>query len=336
MQGHRQLQVLHPVRVAQSASVAAYHQRHLGGGLAIDIGDHLVLVARAVLDGVPVYVQDKADGGVLGKVALDGRKGAVVGPGVGRVVVKGPVVEDADARGGKHLRHGVAHGHHVVAAVGGAVVAGPDHVHVPGGGVGLAAVGVDDEDLGPLPRQLRVKQLPQLRDGEGVVRAVGDVGPSADGVAAGVRGYQGPGLHAVVRGARRRQGRLLHRLGDDVFLVGVVLGGGLPLALLPQLRHIRPGGQQQRRLGNGQHRRRGQRVRRPKVPQLPAHRPQRRGPGQGLCRAYGGVASGGDGGQIQRACGQRQGFQPAQCVFQRWPFHGLTSRDNLMPRRGRI
>ena len=243
MQGHRQLQVLHPVRVAQSASVAAHHQRHLGGGLAVDIGDHLVLVALTVLNGVPVHVQDKADGGVLGKIALDGRKGAVVGPGVGRVVVKSAVVEHADARGGKHLRHGVAHGHHIVPAVGSAVVAGPDHVRVSGWGIGLTAVGVDDEDLGPLPCQLRVKQLPQLRDGEGVIRAVGDVGPSADGVAAGVRGHQGPGLHAVVRGIGRIQRRLLHRLGDDVVPGGTVLGGGLSLALLPQLRHVRPGGE---------------------------------------------------------------------------------------------
>ena len=93
---------------------------------------------------------------------MDGDKRAVVGPGVGGVVVQRPVMEDGDARLTKDLRHLIPHPHHVAAGVGSAVVAGPDDSFTPGGGVGLAAVGVENQNLGPVLRQMGGKGLLQV------------------------------------------------------------------------------------------------------------------------------------------------------------------------------
>ena len=73
-------------------------------------------------------------------------------------------MEDGDASLSEYLRHLITHPHHIVAGVGSAVVAGPDHAVVSGGGVGLAAVGVEDQDLGAVLPQTDGKGLLQLRD----------------------------------------------------------------------------------------------------------------------------------------------------------------------------
>ena len=196
--------------MGQATAVAAHHQGHLGRRAgAVHGGHHLVLAPLPVLDGVPVDVQDKVDGGILGQIALDGRQGAVIGSGVGGIVVQRPVMEDGDARLSKDLRHHIPHLYHVVAGVRGPVVAGPDDLRAFRGSVGLAAVAVDDQNLGFFSGQLRGKGLLQVRNGQGVVRGIADVGPAADGVAAGVCGHQGLGGDAVVGGGGGVQGRLL-------------------------------------------------------------------------------------------------------------------------------
>ena len=153
-------------------------------------------------------------------------------------------------------------------------------------------MGVEDQNLRLPIGEPGVKGLRQLRDGEGVVRAVGDVGPAADRIAAGVRRHQCSGRNAVVRLSRGLQRRLLHRLRDSL-LPAVRTGFLRPLGG-PQLRHSRPGGQQQGRLSQRHHRGGGEVIVRPQVPQLPFQRRQRRRRPQGRPGCRRAVASGGD------------------------------------------
>ena len=234
-------------------------------------------------------------------------------------------MEDGDARLGEDLRHGVPHGHHVVAGVGGAVVAGPDRLLVPGGGVALAAVGVEDQNLGLVGGEFGVEALLEGGDGKGVVRGVGDVGPSHHGVAAGVRGDQGPGGDAVVSGLRGLQRGLLHR--DRLHLLPA--GGRLGVLLLAaELRHGGAGGGEQRGLAERHSRRRGEPVPLPQVPQLPAEEAQGRGLPEGLQGCPGGVAAGGDRRRPQRSGGQDPRLGPPH-EFLPIHAHGVHLWDNL-------
>ena len=61
-------------------------------------------------------------------------------------------MDHLEALAAEHLRHGLPHADHVVGAVGGAVGVAL-LVEVPVVlGVGLTAVAVEDQDLGPLPQ----------------------------------------------------------------------------------------------------------------------------------------------------------------------------------------
>ena len=298
LNGHRQPEIFHPVRVAESAAVTAHHQGQLGGGaLAVDLGDDLHLAAAAGLNGVPVDVQHEADRGVFLEIPVNGGQGPVIGPGVFRVVVQRPVVKHGDASLAEHFRHGVPHADHVVSGVRGAAFPGPDDAVVRGRGVGLAAVTVEDQDLGGLPGELRPEGLQEFLIGEGILGGIADVDLAADGVAAGIRGHQGLGGNAVVRsgGGGSLLGLLLHRLRHR--------GGGrgfrLLLRLLPEIADLLPGGKQQGRLAQGQHRGGGQAVRLAGVPQLPAQQGQGHLPLQGLP---------GPGG-VRTACGHADGPQ---------------------------
>ena len=93
-----------------------------------------------------------------------GRQFGSCGKEIGQELAKRPVMEDGDASLSEYLRHLITHPHHIVAGVGSAVVAGPDHAVVSGGGVGLAAVGVEDQDLGAVLPQTDGKGLLQFRD----------------------------------------------------------------------------------------------------------------------------------------------------------------------------
>ena len=139
----RQPEVLQPARVLQSAAVAADDQGHLGrNAQALHLRHRLVLVPLPVLNGVPVDVQDKADGGIPLQVLLNGGQRPVIGPGVIGVVIQRPVVEDGDARLSQNLRYLVPHPHHVIAVIRSPVIPGPDDFRPRNGGVRLAAVGM--------------------------------------------------------------------------------------------------------------------------------------------------------------------------------------------------
>ena len=240
LDGRRQLQILPPCGMLQSPAIAAHHQSHLGGSPLRRLTDHLILVSLAILDGVPVHIQDKADGGVLLQIRRNGLQGPVIGPVIGGIVVERPVVEDGDAGSAENLRHHIPGGHHVVAAVGGAVVPGPDDALLLRRGVAFAAVGMDDQDLGgPLP-QGGGEGLSHLLGRHRIVCGVGNIGKAADNVPFRRRGHQGPALHAVIRRGLGHQGRLLHRNDHGILFLFLSLRRSL-LPLGPKLRHFLPG-----------------------------------------------------------------------------------------------
>ena len=160
---------------------------------------------------------------------------------------------------------------------------------------------VENEDLGGLSGELRRKGLQKLLIGEGVFGGVADVDLAADGVSTGVRRHQGLGGHAVVRPGRGRGflGLLLHRLRHW----GGSRGLRLLLCLLPQPGDLLPGGEQQGRLAERQHRGGGQAVRLAVVSQLPAQQ------GQGYLTLQGLPGPGG----VRTACGHADGPQCGGC-----------------------
>ena len=291
--------------MGQAAAVTAHHEGELGGGALGGLGDDLVLVALRVLDGVPMDIQDKLDGRVLGESRLDGGQRPVIGPGVAGVVVEGPVVEDRDARLLQLLRHDIPGGDHVVAAVGAAVVAGVEDVGPRGGGVAFAAVAVEDQHLGPgLVAETGGEGPSRLGGGEGVRPGGVDVGKARDGVALLGGGDQGPGGDAVVCGGLHR-----HRGLPDGLRSRDGDGGVRRLRPVPagaELRHRLPGGEQQGGLPQGQHRRDAETVPAGQVPQLPAQQGHRQLPPQGLGGAFGTAGPGGDAGCPERRPRQSQ------------------------------
>ena len=300
----RQLQVLRPVGVLQAAAVGADHEGHLGGVDPRHAADHLDHVPLPVGHRVPVDVQDDGDGGVLLQVALDGLQGPVVGPAVLGVVVEGLVVDDGEPRLLQGRRQLPAHPHRVVLAVRGAVLAAGDVLLALRHGVGLAAVGMYDEDLGALLRQGRVEGPVKEGGVKALVRAVVDVHVPGDHVPLGGGGHQGPGWDPVVgkNQWRSRVRRLL--LDGDGGGPGLILSVfsavrpliGVGLILAPQLPDGLPAPQEQRALADGQGHRGGDRVQLPPVGQLVAQNGQGHVPlpPQGLEGRLGGGAGGGD------------------------------------------
>ena len=262
---HRQPQILHPVGMAQSTAVAAHDEGELRRrSLSLDLRHHLHLTAVGRLDGVPVDIQHEADGRILLQIPVDPRQRAVIGPGVLRIVIQGPVMEHGDPRLSKYLCHGVPHANHIVPGVRGAVVPGPDDAVIHRRGIALAAVAVQNQDLRRFAGQLRREGLQQLLVGEGILGGVSDVDLPADGIAAGVCGDQGLCRHAVVCPSCHRSGLglLPHRLGHR--------GGAFVLRFLrrltPQVGDLPAGGKQDRRLTQHQHGRRRKAVPLPHVP----------------------------------------------------------------------
>ena len=161
-------------------AVRAHHQHHLGDLLPRLLGHHFIHLAVLAHQRVPVDIQHDLDRRVFGQPLFHRRPGAVIGPGVGGVVIQGGVVDHPKAVGPEHGGHLLPHPHHVVGAVGGAVgVAGLIGVPVRLG-VGLAAVGVDDEDLGPLPQIYVHPPLGQHRLVQVIARPVVEIDPLAE------------------------------------------------------------------------------------------------------------------------------------------------------------
>ena len=243
-------QVLHPAGVLAPLA-GAQHQHDLGGVHPVDAGDRLVDGAVLPHQGVPVDVQHDFDGRVLRQVVLHRLGGAVVGPAVPGVVVEGGVVHHAQAQLGEHPLHLVPHPHHVVVLVQGAGVVVRGLVDVGAvGGVGLAAVGVDDQDLGPVAGQGDVHRRGGRRRQIHVQPgAVIEVDAPRRHIALGAGGHQGAG-HDVPRGG----GGLRRRLVHVVVILGGLPGGevGGVRRLRPVLRRGLPARQQQRRLPHHQ------------------------------------------------------------------------------------
>ena len=214
-------------------------------------------------------------------------------------------MEDRESRLLQGLFQLLPHPDHVEAAVRGPAVAAGDVLLARRHGVGLAAVGVDDEDLGAL--------LLRKGGGEGSVEdggvkfpvgAVVDVHVPCNHVALRRGGHQGPGGDAVVgeEEGRLRLGRVLLD-GAGLFGIGPdgLLGAlGVP-AVVGLLR------QQHRTLADGQGQGGWDGVLPPAVPQLAAeegHGQIAPGP-QGLQGSLGGGAGGGGGDQVEDEGGRR-------------------------------
>ena len=98
----RELEIFPPERVLE-IFVRAAHEHHLrhaasGGAGLID--------SRFVADGVAVDIQHERDVRILGKIRLDGRRGALIRARVARIVVERAVVQHAKA---VFLEHGAQH-----------------------------------------------------------------------------------------------------------------------------------------------------------------------------------------------------------------------------------
>ena len=226
-----QRQIVPPAWVRRAAAVRADDKFDLRGGGLLGAED-LALVPVAVLDGVAVNVENVEQGGVLPPVFLDGGEGTVVRAGIAGVVVERAVVEHAEPRVAEHLCDLVAHAHHVAGHIQRAVVVGGD-ILLPGGhGVGLAAVGVDDEHLRPVLRHLCREIQRQLGRIQRRSRGVVDEYVPQHHVARRVGGAQRAGGHAVVRGGDA--GPLGVRMGQDgaLVLLRVLRGVGGKLQLI--------------------------------------------------------------------------------------------------------
>ena len=219
-------------------------------------------------------VQHKGDGGILLQIAVDGGQGPVVGPAVLGVVVEGSVVENGEARllqGGGNL---VTHPDHVVIAVGGAALAAGHILLSRRHGVGLAAVGMYNENLGALLlRQTGGKGAVKEGGIEGVHRCVADIYISRHHITLRGGGHQRPGGNAVV-GKYQRGLRLLRRLRNgDVFLL-LNVGGVLRLLIAAKIQNFCLSCQQGGTLADGQGHRGREQLLLPAVPQLAAENAQ--------------------------------------------------------------
>ena len=244
LEADSQGQVVGPARVAGPAAVGAHHQHHLGRLFFVLLGDQLIDGPVRPHQGVPVHVQNDFDGGIFGQPVLHRRLGPVIGPVIRRVVVQVGVVDHLEPVGAEDLRHLFPHPDHVVGAVGGAEGVAL-LVQVPVVlGVGLAAVAVENQDLGVLPQGEAHRPGGQHRGVQLFPGAVVEVHPVLAQVVAPLLSHAG-GLHHVV-GLRR--GLELH-LGLVVVVLRVQVGdglrgGGLLLRLPPLGHRLGPRGQE--------------------------------------------------------------------------------------------
>ncbi len=309
LQRSGQLQVLPPLRMFQTAAVRADHQAHLGRVHPGHIADHLVHTAVIACNGVPVYIQNKGDAGVLLHIRLHRLQRPVVGPAVLRVIVERGIVEHSQSGVLQSLGQLVPHPHHVVRAICRPTLPAGDVLLPRRHGICLAAVGVDNQHLGSLLLgEMRCKA--PVKDGcvQTVVAAVVDVHVSRHHIAVRRGRRQRLCSHAVVgkEQGRLRLSRLLrNRRGGGRRLLRCIrpVGPNLLLRLLraPQLQHRLLPGQQRGALPNSQRHRDRQRHFGLHIPQLAAQQAQRQvAPlSQGLPGAAGGGAGGGSGHQVQ-------------------------------------
>ena len=216
----------------------------------------------------------------------------------------------------QHRRNLVPHPHHVFGGVAGAAGAGGDVALPLRHGVGLAAVGVQDQHLGRVAGQLGGKAFRRQRGGiQRFVGAVLDAHAPHHRVARGVGDLHRLGGHAVILKGQRRPGRCRERrlwvYGGRVRLLRLIRFRFLRRVLLSrrEVGHVAAGRQQQGGLSQHQRRGGGQPVRRQPAAQRPTQQPF-----CGAAAIRGAVVCGG-GHCHQRHGRQHQRRTPAQPSF---------------------
>ena len=157
----RQGQIVLPPVVSR-----AHHQHDLSRPLPVLGGDKLVNGAVLSHQCIPMHIQGQFDRGILLQPPLHRRPGALIGAAVSGVVVQLRVVDHLKSIGAEHLGDLLSHPHHIVGAVCGAVGVALGVGLAVALDIGLAAVGVVDQDLGSLPQRKLYAPLAQHRRGQ--------------------------------------------------------------------------------------------------------------------------------------------------------------------------
>ena len=149
--------------MGETALVRADDEHELGAGLAVRVGGQGNRDAPGVLRRVAVQVEHHLEGGVGGKIALDGLAHALIGAVVVRVVVRLGVVQDFNARILQDLRDLVSDADDGVAAVLRAQLVRLRVFKSGLHGIGLARMRMDDQDGRPVLLKIEAARLQEQR-----------------------------------------------------------------------------------------------------------------------------------------------------------------------------
>ena len=156
----RELEIFPPERVLK-IFVRAAHEHHLRHAASGGAG---LINGRFVADGVAVDIQHERDVRILGKIRLDGRRGALIRARVARIVVERAVVQHAKAVFLEHGAQHVAHTDDRAPRIGRAVWVARRIFLARRGEICLRAVRMYYQNLRPLRAELLHERLGHERD----------------------------------------------------------------------------------------------------------------------------------------------------------------------------
>ena len=152
LQGQCQTQIIAPVRMLEPAAVRADQQHHLAGNQTVLLGHGLVYHVAAA-QRVAVHVDHDGDFRMFGQNRGNGSAGAAIGAGVAGIVIDTGVVQNCEPRGLENLCQLFPNTENIIVRVLGAAGVARRVAVKPGLCIGLARVGMDNQNLYAVRRQ---------------------------------------------------------------------------------------------------------------------------------------------------------------------------------------